>query len=213
MEGIVRYLDIARRRWPVLLALPLLAALISLAIGIGRPATYQSSVTLLLTRADSRMPGGRPAATSSFDTQDTLAYDLPAIVQGEPFARLLAERAAAAGLSADAAAIRPMIDATTDEGRPIKITATAPSAALAEALTRATVDLVRERGLRLWGDRDATPEQNGINLTVLVAPTPADSSGGLRSLAREVGLRAAAGLILAMAVVFGEHYLRHSVAP
>ncbi len=69
------YLDILRRRWPIVVAAPLLVALISLLVALMQPPRYGATASLLVTRP----PLG------NLDAEDTLAYDLPAIVGGKPF--------------------------------------------------------------------------------------------------------------------------------
>ena len=44
------YLDILRRRWPIVVAVPLLVALIRLAVAATQPPRYGATARLLVTR-------------------------------------------------------------------------------------------------------------------------------------------------------------------
>src|SRR5688572_29745053 len=89
------YLDIIRRRWPIVAAVPLLVALISLIAALLQPARYGATARLLVTR-----PG-----IATVDAEDTLAYDLPAIVGGAPFAADVAAELARRGRPLDQAQV------------------------------------------------------------------------------------------------------------
>lgn len=173
-----------RRRWPLVLAVPLLAALVSLAVALAVPPRYSAAARLLVTRSEDRR----------FDTEDALAYDLPAIVSGEPFAQELSAELAARGVTVTPEQARAAMSAA-NQRRVVTVVATAGDAATAEAMLAAAVELVQARGLALWGDPAATPEDTGLNAVALDGiPPRAAPSGGLRSIALDAALRALVGL-------------------
>src|SRR5262249_53416770 len=89
------YLDILRRRWPVVVATPLLVALISLGAALAQPPRYGATARLLVTRP----------LSAAVDAEDTLAYDLPAIVGGKPFAADVTAELARRGRALDQALV------------------------------------------------------------------------------------------------------------
>jgi capsular polysaccharide biosynthesis protein len=190
------YLDILRRRWPIVAALPLLVALISLAVALAQPPRYGATARLLVTR---------PGATT-VDAEDTLAYDLPAIVGGRPFAADLAAQLARRGHPLDQALVEQALHAENQK-HVVYLSATTADPANAVAIVQAAVDLVRANGLRYWGDQSATPERPGVNVAVLDLPAAAALLNGPRAVALEVALRALLGLIAGVGVAFALHYL------
>ena len=190
------YLGILRRRWPIVAAAPLLVGLISLVAAVVQPPRYGATAQLLVTR-----PG---AAT--VDAEDTLAYDLPAIVGGRPFAADVAAELARRGRPLDQALVEQALHAE-NQRHVVYLSATAADPADAVALVQAAVNLVRANGLRYWGDQSATPERPGVNVAVLDLPAEGALLNGPRGIALEAGLRALLGLIAGVGAVFALHYL------
>jgi capsular polysaccharide biosynthesis protein len=190
------YLDILRRRWPIVAAAPLLVALISLAAALAQPPRYGATARLLVTR---------PGATT-VDAEDTLAYDLPAIVGGQPFAADVTAELARRGRPLGQALVAQALHAE-NQRHVVYLSATAADPAGAVAIVQAAVDLVRTNGLRYWGDLSATPERPGISVAVLDLPTAAAQLNGPRAIALEVALRALLGLIVGVGAAFALHYL------
>ena len=190
------YLDILRRRWPIVAALPLLVALVSLAAALAQPARYRATARLLVTRPDS----------ANVDAEDTLAYDLPAIVGGKPFAEDLAQELARRGRPLDQALVEQALHAE-NQRHVVFLEATAADPADALAIDLAAVDLVRANGLRYWGDQRPAGQQPGINVAVLELPAEAARVNGPRAIAVDVVLRALLGLIAGIGAAFALHYL------
>jgi Chain length determinant protein len=191
-----RYLEILRRRWPIVAAAPLLVALISLVAALAQPPRYGATARLLVTR---------PGATT-VDAEDTLAYDLPAIVGGHPFAADVVAELARRGQPLDQALVEQALHAENQK-HVVYLSATAADPADAVAIVQAAVDLVRANGLRYWGDLNATPERPGISVAVLDLPAEAMLLNGSRAIASEVALRALLGLIAGMGAAFTHYYL------
>lgn len=173
-----------RRRWPLVLGVPLLAALLSAGMALAAPPRAAASARLLVTRAEDRR----------FDTEDALAYDLPAIVSGEPFARELAAELARRGRDVSPEQARAALSAA-NQRRVVTISATAATAAAAEQILDAAVALVQARGLALWGDPAATPEDTGLNVVVLDGiPPRAGPAVTARGILLDAAVRALVGL-------------------
>jgi capsular polysaccharide biosynthesis protein len=196
MMELYHYLDIVRQRWPIVAAGPLLVALISLVAALAQPPRYGATARLLVTR---------PGATT-VDAEDTLAYDLPAIVGGRPFAADVVAELARRGRPLDQALVEQALHAENQK-HIVYLSATAADPADAVAIVQAAVDLVRANGLRYWGDLNATPERPGISVAVLDLPAEAALLNGPRSIAFEVALRALLGLIAGVGAAFALHYL------
>ena len=197
------YLSILRRRWPLVVAVPLLVALISAAAALARPARYGTATRLLVTRG-----GGAPGSTAGLTDlrEDKTAQDLPAIVSGGTFRQDLAAELARQGRAIDAAALAGAIQAGNQE-HVVTIAFQADRPDDAAAIAQAAIDLVRRNGLRYWGDPSATAEQPGLNVAVLDPPGPPARLNGPRALVLEVALRTLLGLAAAIGAVFVLHYL------
>jgi hypothetical protein len=197
------YLDIVRRRWWIVVAVPLLVALISGVVAASQPARYGLTLRLLVTRG----PVADGSAAGLTDQgEDKTALDLPAIVSGATFRRDLAQELARRGRGLDDAALVGALQAMRqDNVVSIAITAARPDDAV--AIGQATVALLKANGLRYWGDPRATPGSPGLNVGVLDLPERAALLNGPRAIATEVGLRALLALLAAIGVAFGLHYL------
>jgi hypothetical protein len=199
------YLSILRRRWALLVALPLLVALISAGVALARPARYQATARLLVTRGAA--PAGSTAGLT-YQADDTAAEDLPAIVGGAGFRRDLAAELASQGRAIDAAALAGMLRSGNQE-HVVTIAAEAASPADAVAIAQTAVELIRRNGLRYWGDPAATPDRPGLNVAVLAPPEQAGRVNGARAIVADVGLRALLAAVAAAGVAFLMHYLKN----
>ncbi|HEX9373761.1 MAG TPA: Wzz/FepE/Etk N-terminal domain-containing protein [Roseiflexaceae bacterium] len=190
------YLDILRRRWPLVVAVPLLVALVSLAVAVMRPPRYGLTARLLVTRPP----------TGNVDAEDTLAYDLPAIVGGKSFAQDVARELTSRGHPLDEALVEQALHAENQK-HVVYLSATTDGPAAAVAIADAAVALIKANGLRYWGDLNATPEHPGANVAVLDLPAGAALLNGPRAIAQEVALRALLGLLAGVGAAFALYYL------
>jgi capsular polysaccharide biosynthesis protein len=197
------YLSILRRRWPLLVAASLLVALISAVVALTRPARYQASARLLVTRGAA--PAGSTAGLT-YQADDTTAEDLPAIVSGADFRRDLAAELASQGRATDAVALAGALR-LGNQDHVVTIVAEAAGSTDAIAIAQAAAELIRRNGLRYWGDPNATVERPGLNVAVLEAPEQAGRVNGTRAIVADAGLRALLTAIAAAGVAFGLHYL------
>jgi capsular polysaccharide biosynthesis protein len=197
------FLSIIRRYWPVVVAVPLLVALLSLAAALARPPAYAASTRLLVTRAD--FPESR-AGLSAGGNEDTVAYDLPVVVSGALFRRDLAAALAEQGRPIGEDALVTALSATNQKSL-VTLTATAGQPEDAVAIVQTAVELIRTNGLRYWNEPRATPERPGLNVASLdAAPPVAARLDGPRTVVIEVALRtiigAVAGVGLALLLRF-----------
>ncbi len=197
------YLKILRRRWWILLALPLLVAIMSAVAAASQPARYGTTVRLLITRGPI---AGDDAAGLTDQGEDKTALDLPAIISGATFRNDLARELALHGHPIDAAALAGTFNGIRqDNVVTIAISAAHPEDAL--AIGPAMVALLKANGLRYWGDPRATPSAPGLNVGVLDLPDQAALLNGPRTIVIDVALRALLALIVAVGLAFGLHYL------
>ncbi len=189
------YIAIIRRHWLLVIAPAVIAAVIGLGLALIEPPRYRSSASLLITRSEDRR----------FDTEDALAYDLPAIVQGAPFSAEVSNALALRGVSLAPDQVRAALGAS-NRRRVVQVWAETSDPALAEALTTTAVELVQQRGLALWGDPAATPERPLVNVVVLEPPGPAARINGWTAAAATATLRGLAGLLAGALLAFGAYY-------
>ena len=204
------YLAILRRRWWILVALPLVVAMISGVAAANRPARYGTTVRLLITRGpiagDDGIPTNGGAAGLTDQGEDKTALDLPAIISGATFRSDLARTLTLAGHLIDATALVGALNGIRqDNVVTIAIAAASPEEAL--AIGPAMVTLLKTNGLRYWGDPRATPGAPGLNVGVLDLPEQAALLNGPRAMATDVALRTLLALIVAIGLAFGLHYL------
>src|SRR4051794_3067045 len=123
------YLKIMRRRWWILVALPLLVAGMSTVAAASRPARYGATVRLLITRGPI---AGEDAAGLTDQGEDKTALDLPAIISGATFRSDLARELTNQGHPIDAAALAGALNGVRqDNVVTIAITAARPEDVLA----------------------------------------------------------------------------------
>lgn len=192
---ITTYIAIIRRHWLLVIAPAVIAAAVSLGLALTEPPRYRSSASLLITRSEDRR----------FDTEDALAYDLPAIVQGAPFSAEVSRALALMGVSIPPDQVRTSLGAS-NQRRVVQIWAETGDPALAEALTTTAVEMVQQRGLALWGDPAATPERPLVNVVVLEPPGPATRTNGWTTAAGTAMLRGLAGLLAGALLASGAYY-------
>jgi capsular polysaccharide biosynthesis protein len=197
------YLAILRRRWWILVALPLLVAAISGVAAASQPARYGTTVRLLITRGPI---AGDNSAGLTAQGEDTTALDLPAIISGATFRSDLARELARQGTPIDEAALAGALNGLRQDNV-VTIAIAAARAEDALAIGPTMVALLKANGLRYWGDPRAVPGAPGLNVGVLDLPDQALLLNGPRSIAIDVALRTLLALIVAVGLAFGLHYL------
>jgi hypothetical protein len=197
------YLAILRRRWWILVVLPLLVALISGVAAVRRPARYGTTVRLLITRGPI---AGDGTAGLTDQSEDKTALDLPAIISSATFRSDLARELTQQGHPTDIRALAGALNGIRQDNV-VTIAISAARAEDAVAIGPALVALLKTNGLRYWGDPRATPSAPGLNIGVLDLPDQAALLNGPRALIIDVALRALLALIVAVGLAFGLHYL------
>jgi hypothetical protein len=193
---ILQIAQIIGQRWRAVAAAALVAGLASLALALAQPPQYAATARLLVTVAD-------PARV---DIEDPLAYDVPAIVNGQPFAEDVAAALALQGHELSAAQVIESLSAT-NEKRQVFLTAQAGDPAMPPLLLRAAADQLRQGGLRYWGSAPIAGQRPGINIVVLALPEQSERSNGAAAATREVALRTLAGLAVGAGLALAHHYL------
>ncbi|MBO9326597.1 MAG: lipopolysaccharide biosynthesis protein [Roseiflexus sp.] len=189
------YLSILQRYRLLVLIPAIIASVISMGLAFIESPRYRSSASLLITRSEDRR----------FDTEDALAYDLPAIIKGAPFSVEISSALARAGVVLSPEQARAALGAS-NRRRVVQIWAETGDPALSEALTAAAVEVVQRRGLALWGDPSATPERTLVNVVVLEPPGPAVRTNDWRAGVVSVALRGLAGLAVGALIALGAHW-------
>jgi hypothetical protein len=192
-----------RRRWWILVALPLLVAAISGVAAASQPARYGTTVRLLITRGPI---AGDSSAGLTAQGEDTTALDLPAIISGATFRSDLARELARQGTPIDEAALAGALNGLRQDNV-VTIAIAAARAEDALAIGPAIVALLKANGLRYWGDPRAVPGAPGLNVGVIDLPDQALLLNGPRTIAIDVALRTLLALIVAVGLAFGLHYL------
>lgn len=196
MSAELRALAAALRRQRLLvLGLPLLTVVLVLVSTLVQPQRYRATSSVLLSRAP-----------ITVDSEDTLAYDLPALTTGAPFAREVVAELATQGRQLDGADVQAAIFTTMD-ARVARISATTADAASADAIADAAVRVLETRGLALWGDTTVMPDRPGVYLVVLQR-APAARANGLAGALLTALLRGAAALGVAVAAALALSYWR-----
>jgi hypothetical protein len=188
------YFDILRRQWIVIITITLLAACVSLIVALFQPAQYAATARLLVTIAD----------PTRVDIEDPLAYDVPAIIHGRPFAQDVSALLATQHVPITADAMMQALRATNQK-REVLLTATSPDPSIPIALLRAATTQLQAGGLRYWGGAAPLPERPGLRIVLLEMPDTVQQSNGPAAIAREVGLRTLAGLAVGCGLAFGIH--------
>jgi len=196
------YLAIIRRRWWLPVVLALLTALLTLALALAQPLRYGLTVRMLITRTDLL---AHPPANSNVDTEDRVAYDLPAIISSAAFAQDVVRELAAQGHPLNQAEVEQALHAE-NERQLVRLAVTTPKPDDAVAIAQTVVSLIQTNGLRYWGDTQATPAAPGLNVAVLDPPTQAIALNSPALTAREMALRGLLGLFAGIGLAFVLHY-------
>jgi hypothetical protein len=191
---IAHYLKIVYQRWWLVAAIMLIAGIASLLVDLREPPRYEATARLLVTVAD---PG-------RVDIEDPLAYDVPAIVSGQPFGQDVATLLASQGQAIQADQVMAALRATNQK-RQVWLTASASDGPQAVAIVQAATTQLQRGGLRYWGAAAIIPERPGMNVVVLDLPTQAIQINRRSAIVLQVGLRMLAGGLLGALIAFALH--------
>lgn len=206
MTQLREYLLILRRRWPIVLLLPLLAGGLSLALVLRQAPRYQSGARMMIVRsplaADDATTLPNLNDGSIWTTTEYILDDLPLVVNSVAFAQDVQAALAAEGYQMAPAAIQGGLSVEVTH-RSVYLSATADTPELAQALSRNSVLAIREGGLKYWGRTTA----GGLEVSVLDPPGAAGAIGGLRGALRDLLLRTVLGFVAGVGLAFLLHYL------
>lgn len=201
---LITFFAIIQRRWPLLVGLPLVVALLSFAVGWLQPKHYQSSTRVIAARG---VTDPNSTAGMTWAREDTVAQDLPTIINSQTFAHDVAQELARThNMPFSEAQVAAALQAAND-GKIVTIHATANKPEEAVAIAQATVTVLQANGLRYWGDPTWTPEHPGVNIGPLDPPSAPVAIPTLRQVALDAALRAFAGLLVALGLAYGFEYL------
>ena len=181
--------------WHLVAFVTLVSMLAAFGVELAAPPRYSASGRLLVLLDE-------PARV---DIEDALAYDVPAIVRGQPFAHDVAQALAQQGIQLQADDVRRALSATNQK-REVTLTATGTDPALVVALVQAAITQLQTGGLRYWQNGAPVAERPGLTLTVLEAPALAVRANGPATQARNVAIRTLAGLCAGLALVALQWY-------
>lgn len=202
------YLSILRRFWPLIVALPLLAGGLSLALGLGRPQPYQASARVMvsLQPLDADFNAELPDYNNNYSwlTSEYMLDDLPQVVNSVAFAEDVRAAAAEEGYSLQTEPIRTGLRAEVLH-RSVVLVAVADSAEAALATVRGAIAALERNGLKYWNR--APGQGGGMYVAVLDPPGGVGLVGGTRDLLLDVGLRAGLALAAALGLALLIHYL------
>lgn len=193
------YLLLLRRRWLLVLGLPLLVALLSGGVALTRPARYQVSARAIVTRG---VADPNSTAGMTWAREDTVAQDVPTIISSAVFAADVRAALARQGLNLTDDTIMAALSGAND-GKIVTITATASNAAEAQEIAQTAVAMLHVNGLRYWGDPTWTPERPGVNIGLLDGPGAATALPTQRDIVLDALLRAAVALLVAVGLAVG----------
>jgi hypothetical protein len=192
---IVTYFHAVRNQWRLVALVTSVALIAALAIGLNAPPRYTATARLLVLIED----------PTRVDIEDALAYDVPAIVRGRPFAVDVATALANRGLLLQPEAVTQALSATNLK-REVTLSASSADPAAALAIAQTAVTQLQQAGLRYWGNGAPIPQRPGLTVVVLDAPQAALRTNGTGELARAVALRTLAGFGAGLALVALEAY-------
>lgn len=206
------YLGILRRSWKLLVGLPLLVAVITLALGVFLPATYSITTQMLVTQdtiASTTSPLTLPNYENyhSWIASEYVDDDLPQLVQTRRFATDVANWVQAQhGILLDPTDLAKQFSAERQH-RMVSLTVVDRRQDVARYLAQGAVAMLQENGLRYWERQEGAT----LNVSEVDMPPKAKPEQGLVQLLLNIVLRSLLALILAIGLAFLRFYLDRSV--
>ncbi len=207
------YLSIVRRQWLLIIALPLLVALVSLALAVQQPQTYQSSARVIVTQsprvqADSAEAFPDLNLNHSWISSEFILDDIPQVVSSRAFAEDVTALLAAEDVTIPPEAVQAALYAENLH-RSVTIQALTGDPAQAEALVRGAVAALQQHGLEYWSRATATG--SGLSVAVIDPARPAEATFSTRQMVVDVALRAFLALVTAIGLAFLIYYLDDTI--
>ncbi len=206
------YFDILRRSWPIVVGLPLLVALLTIALWFVLPGRYGTLVAMLITQqqiatnqADAILPDYNNF--NSWAASEYIVDDMLQLVETRRFAQDIVDYVQQQhGVALDVEQVRRGLDAERKH-RTVYLTVEANQRDHATWIAQGAVEVLRQRGLEYWNRQDSAQ----LSVSVLDAPEGASRVGGAIGLALDLAIRTLLALLLAIGVAFLRYYLDTSV--
>ena len=189
------YLEIIRRRWLIVVALPIIVAIITGVAAMLQEPAYGATAKILVTRP----------LKDTLAVNDTFAYDLPAIVAGTPFAEDVTETLNSRGYTFTTQQVAAALSASNTQ-YVVSISANSNNAEDPVRIVQAAVDTFVANNRIYWGD-NLPDSYQGMHIAVLNLPTDSAHLNGLRATLINIVLRSFAGFLAGVGIVFLLHYL------
>ncbi len=206
------YFEIVRRSWPLVVGLPLLVALLTLALYVVLPHQYTITAAMLVTQ--------RPLAVDepqvmlpdqnnreSWTASEFIVDDILQLVETRRFAEDIAGwMAAERGRTIEPEAITAGLEAERTH-RMIYLTANNGDATNARLIVEGAITMLQQRGLEYWGRE----ESSSLDVSPLDLPDEAEPATGVFGLLLDVILRSMLAAIAGIGLAFLRHYLDQSL--
>ncbi len=205
------YLRIVRRSWPLVLGLPALVALLTLALGLLLPQSYTITGAIIVTQRPIGVPGPQSILPDqnnreSWTASEFIVDDILQVVQFRRFAQDVGGWIQARhGVTIPPERIHAGLDASRQH-RTIFLSAVAERADWARWIVEGAAEMLRQKGLQYW-DRDGA----SLDVSVTDMPEQASSTQGLTTLALNLVLRTILASVLAVGLAFLRHYFDQSL--
>jgi capsular polysaccharide biosynthesis protein len=192
------YLQALRRRWPVILALPLIVALLAIAQDVSRETTYATDARLRVI--SERIEGDFTdyPDDDNFIASEYAIDDLVEAVRGNVFAAAVAERVRASGMEIGTEEVESAI-ASDREHRVLTVTVRSADPERAEAIAREATLELEASAFEYIG---IPSPDSGQVVTVIDQPGEAgpDTSRARLLLLLQIVAAAGAGVLLAFLI-------------
>ena len=206
------YWGIVRRSWPLVLGLPLLVALLTLALYVVLPRRYTITAAMLVTQRP--LAVDEPQVTlpdqnnrESWTASEFIVDDILQLVETQRFAEDVAGwMGAERGRAIDPEAITEGLEAERTH-RMIYLTANAGNATDARLIVEGAITMLQQRGLEYWGREEST----SLDVSPLDLPDEAEPATGLFGLLVDIVLRSMLAAIAGIGLAFLRHYLDQSL--
>ncbi len=206
------YLGIVRRSWPLVVALPALVGLLTLALAFLLPQHYVITAAMLVTQRPIGGEGPRSILPdqnnwNSWAASEYVVDDILQLVQTRQYADDIAQWLQSEHhIRLDGKQINDGLDAERKH-RMIYLHVSADTATNARLIAEGGIAMLQQKGLEYWKREDTTT----LEVSPLDLPERARPAKGLAGIAVDLVLRTLLALILAVGLAFLRHYLDQSI--
>ncbi len=202
------YWSILRRFWLLLVVLPLVVGLGSLALELREPQRYSASARMMVTQTP--LSNSQEAPFPDFNLNHSwlsssfILDDLPQVVSSRAFAEDVSDYLTDRGANVPPERVQGSLSAEKFH-RAVTIVSVADTPQMAEALIQGAVVALQQNGLQYW---NRTNEMgNGLSIGMLDPINPAGPIGSTRRMVMNVALRAGLALAAAVGLAFLLYYI------